>query len=80
MSSKVVLTQDHPGANGRTPQSGDREYSMTFTLEDGSVLTVKMGEPGWQIITNMMVDMLAESPSYDDGSVPSSKVSPRTGD
>lgn len=70
---KDFITYDHPNANGRTPEKGELEYGLKFTLEDGSVLNVKMGEEGWNSLTDMMMDMLADTPSYDDGSLKEGK-------
>lgn len=38
------FTKDHPEANGRTPQSGEHEYTLTFPLADGSSLYIRCGE------------------------------------
>jgi hypothetical protein len=65
----ILTTYDHPEANGRTRQPGEREYFCLFTLEDGSLVTVRMGEPGWEEVTNSIIDILSEAPSNDDGSL-----------
>lgn len=45
MDDIVFLTDDHPEANGRTPKSGEQQYCVFVTLQDGSRLTIKMGKP-----------------------------------
>jgi hypothetical protein len=63
-------TPDHPEAFGRTAQKGDVEYPVTFPLENGDSVTIRMGESGFQTLTNLLTDMLANRPSHDDGSIP----------
>ncbi len=66
---KSVKTFDHPEAGGKTAQKGDVEYCLSFTLEDDSVLTVRMGQKGFDTSTQIMLDMLSGHPPYDDGSL-----------
>ena len=70
MQSKL-LTSDHPAARGRKPQPGESEYQLSFTLEDGSIMTVAMGKRGFDTVTDLLMDMLIEAPSHDDGSLKS---------
>lgn len=37
-------TPDHPEANGRTPQPGERGYTLTFPLDDGGELVIHCGD------------------------------------
>lgn len=61
-------TEDHPMANGRKPQIGDKCYTMRFPIEDGRELVVETGQGGFDSLSQMMLDMLAGTPSYSDGS------------
>lgn len=36
-------TACHPGANGRRIQPGEREWEISFLLEDGTQMCLKMG-------------------------------------
>jgi hypothetical protein len=58
----------HPQANGRTPQPGDVSYTFRFPTEDERELVVEVGEKGFDAVSQMVLDMLAGTPSYDDGS------------
>jgi hypothetical protein len=68
MQSKL-LTSDHPAARGRKPQPGESEYQLSFTLEDGSIMSVAMGKRGFDTVTDLLMDMLIDAPSHDDGSL-----------
>lgn len=61
-------TEDHPEANGRKPVAGDKGYTMRFPLEDGRELVVETGQKGFDNLSQIMLDMLANTPSYNDGS------------
>ena len=63
-----ILTEDHPTANGRKPETGEQEYCLRFPTEDGKELVVRMGQKGFDSLTQMIFDMLTEAPSYNDGS------------
>lgn len=65
----VVRTYDHPEANGRTPLPGETEYPLSFRLDTGEVLTVRMGQRGFDVVSNLLVDMMSNAPSHDDGSL-----------
>jgi hypothetical protein len=69
MKELTYTTYDHPEANGRSPVPGEQEYQIKHTLEDGTLLTLRMGRLGWETLTNLMIDMLSEAPSHDDGSL-----------
>lgn len=63
MARELILrTPDHPEANGRRARPGEREYEMSFPLEDGRVLILKYGQKGFDSISQVILDMLAESP------------------
>lgn len=66
MTKKEVRTYDHPEANGRKPQVGETEYELVFTLEDQSILVVKIGQHGFDTVTNLLMDMLSRAPSNID--------------
>lgn len=51
----VFISHDHPSAKGRGLQSGDFEWKATFTLDDGRILTVRMGEPGFCAFEEMFL-------------------------
>lgn len=61
-------TLDHPEANGRKPLVGETQYPLRFPLEDGRELVLNIGEKGFQILTNLLIDMLSNAASYNDGS------------
>lgn len=61
-------TEDHPQANGRTPAASDVAYTLRFPLEDGRELVVEFGQLGFDVLTNHLIDMLANAPSHSDGS------------
>jgi hypothetical protein len=65
----LLRTKDHPEANGRKPVHGDKEYRVIFPLESGEILTVCMGQEGFDKTTNLLMDMLTNAPSHDDGSL-----------
>lgn len=67
-ASGVIRTIDHPEANERKPVFGEQEYTLHFTKENGLVCLVKMGQAGFDITTNLLLDMLSNAPSHDDGS------------
>jgi hypothetical protein len=58
----VFKTPDHPEASGRKPQGGETEYPVSFPLEGGGELVVKLGERGFQNLTNVLMDMLSDAP------------------
>jgi hypothetical protein len=64
-----IKTKDHPEANGRKPIPGDTAYTFTFIDEHGTKVNIHMGEEGWKLHSQHVLDMLAETPSYDDGSL-----------
>lgn len=71
MSAKVIKFRcaDHPEANGRTPKHGEQSYELVFPLETGQVLQIKFGQKGFDTVSQIMLDMMAETPSYGDGSL-----------
>jgi hypothetical protein len=40
------FTKDCPRGPGKRPQPGDREYTVTFYLQDGNEVTIHMGNSG----------------------------------
>lgn len=67
MKTELILkTEDHPESFGRKAAIDDIEYTLRFPLEDGRELVLKIGNTGFQTLTNMLVDMLANTPSYGD--------------
>lgn len=63
-------TPDHPEASGRKAQPGEAEYPMTFTSDMDERIVIRMGRKGFETVTNLLIDMLANMPSHDDGSLP----------
>lgn len=59
------VCKDHPQANGRSPQAGEREFTLTFPLEDGSNLKLRCGQETFdrfaEMIGSMAIDDQAES-------------------
>jgi hypothetical protein len=69
MKEEVVFrTEDHPEANGRKPQRGESAYTLRFPLDDGRELVVHFGQRGFDTLGQMVIDTLADTPSYSDGS------------
>lgn len=69
MKTELVLkSDDHPEANGITPLAGETEYGLRFPLDDGRELVLRIGEKGFQSLTNLLMDMLSNAPSHNDGS------------
>lgn len=66
--SMQFRTKCHPESNGKTPEPNSHEYTLTFPLEDGSSLTVKMGQGGFDHFSQFILDMLADTPSSSDES------------
>lgn len=48
---------DHPEANGRQPRVNDTKYPIRFKLDGGEMLTVEVGEAGFQTLC-VMFDMM----------------------
>lgn len=69
-----VKTKCHPAANGRIPQSGDQAWSLVFPLEGGDSLCVHMGREGFEKVSQFMIDMMTDTPSYGDDSVDWNKM------
>ncbi len=69
MNHTLYKTQDHPEANGRKALAGESEYPLTFTLDSGELLTVRLGQAGFDTVTNLLMDMISRAPSHDDGSL-----------
>lgn len=68
MKEELILKcEDDPESHGKKAKSGDVRYEMRFPLEDGRELVVLMGQKGWDHVTQHTLDMLAETPSYGDG-------------
>lgn len=63
-----LRTTDHPEANGRKPQPGEVEYPLRFPLDDGRELVLRIGQKGFETMTDLLVDMLSNAPSHNDGS------------
>jgi hypothetical protein len=51
-------TSDHPEANGRISQSGDRAWDITVPLDDGRVLTLRFGRQALRELQNAVLDEL----------------------
>ena len=49
---------------------GEQEYILTFTDKDGNQMAVCFGQPGFEALSQMVLDMLAGTPSYSDNSAP----------
>ncbi len=60
-----LRTIDHPEANGRRPQRGERGYMLTFPLEDGNSLQVLAGattfEKFQEFLGSMVLDEMQEA-------------------
>lgn len=51
-------TPDHPKANSRIPQPGEREYVLTFPHENGDdYVEIKMGHKGYASLCRMIEQM-----------------------
>jgi hypothetical protein len=51
----VFHTKDHPEANGRTPRAGEVGHELSFPLDDGRQLTVKIGPEGLRRLHNVII-------------------------
>jgi hypothetical protein len=71
MSEKIITlrTRCHPEANGRKPIAGETQWAMIFPLESGEILQIKMGKEGFETIGQFILDSMADTPSYGDGSL-----------
>lgn len=63
-------TYDHPEAGGRQAQPGETGYKLRFTLVDGRILAVHIGPKGYEALSQMLLDMMAGTPPYNDGTLP----------
>ena len=52
--------KDLPDANGRTPQRGERQFTLTFPLENGDSLKVHMGQESMNYFTSFLGQMLVD--------------------
>jgi len=66
----LFRTQDHPEANGRLPEAGEHAYTFHFNLEDGRRVKLEIGEKGFQSLSQVIMDMLTDAPSYDSTQLP----------
>lgn len=64
-----LKTKCHPEANGRKPQSGESAWTIALPLETGETLFIHMGKEGFERVSQFMLDMMADTPSYGDDSV-----------
>lgn len=64
----IIRTNCHPEANGRKARIGDVGYELRFPMEDGRELVVKFGTAGYEVLSQLLLDMMTEAPSYTDGS------------
>lgn len=62
----ILKTRDHPEANGRKPLPTETQYILTFPLETGETLKLKMGQEGFDLLTQFLFDILENRPSYSD--------------
>lgn len=60
-------TKDHPEANGKKPIIGQQEWTLSFPLEDGERLIVKIGRRG----RDALLSMLQREDRDDEEGVPS---------
>lgn len=58
-----LKTKDHPEADGKKARYGDVEHVISFELEGGQKVTIRMGEATWQAHTQNVLDMLANAPA-----------------
>lgn len=56
-----LKTDCHPEASGRRPEHGEMQWTMTFTLQDGSRLELMTGKKG----RDAMLSMLAQEEADD---------------
>jgi hypothetical protein len=57
----TMRCKDDPEANGRTPQVGEQQFTLTFPLENGEDLKLFMGREGMNHFMGMISQMV-----YDD--------------
>jgi hypothetical protein len=63
-----VRTEDHPEAGGRALQVGEMCYVVRLPLDDGRELVINMGQKCVDTLAGMILDSMANAPSYNDGS------------
>jgi hypothetical protein len=51
----VLLSSDHPEANGRKAVAGEQQWILTIPLEGGDELKLKLGKKGRDTIYGMMI-------------------------
>jgi hypothetical protein len=66
----ILRTKCHPEANGRKPRPPDQAYVVRLPLENGEILTIEMGQHGFDTLSSLIMDMLTNAPEHDDGSLP----------
>lgn len=57
MADKFFKAASCPDANGRQPLPGEHKYTLAFSLEDGSRLTVEIGDTGLEAFKAMIREM-----------------------
>jgi hypothetical protein len=50
---REFVTKDHPMAKGRRPLAGEQEWCFRFPLEDGTILSVRVGRAGRDALIKM---------------------------
>lgn len=61
----VFRTKENPQANGRQPIVGEFQYTLTFPLEDGSILKVLFGKEGMRNLRNVVLSELCDDETAD---------------
>ena len=59
-----LRTEDHPAANGRTPELGEVQWEFKFPLEDGTILRLQMGEKGKQDLRQVILDQMIDEQQH----------------
>lgn len=72
MTTAHFYCKDHPKANHRKPEPGDREYTLRFPLEDGNEIAVHCGDETFSRFSEMIGSMALDD-AADEGAAPGGK-------
>lgn len=56
----ILRCKDDPEANQRQPAADDVRYTLLFPLEDGTTLTLHMGQEGHATFAAMIAQMMID--------------------
>ena len=65
-----VRTKDHPQANGRKPEHGEKQWCITLPLENGEDIVICMGQRGRDFLFGMLIADCADSGEPEPADTP----------